>query len=161
VRPRHSLIEVAAQADKRRGLWAFGLTVTAFVWALGLVAAAFVAPVYIGESHTVSGGVASTVSTTSTLVDENGLGVLIPVALPAALTALVWLALQQKCSRGSRRSSEAAWWLVGLVAMFSLLSGFTIGMFVAPVALLLAGAASLTPRGAPPVRSSRRTLGTR
>lgn len=133
---------MAARADTRRGLWAFWLTVTAFAWALGVVAAALVVPLYTGESSTVAG---ETVGTTSTLIDENGLGVLVPVALPAVLTLLVWLALHHKCSRGSRRSAEAAWWLVGVLGIFVLLAGFTIGMFVAPVALLLAAAAWLTP----------------
>jgi hypothetical protein len=134
------------RADTRRGWWAFWLTVTAFAWALGLVAAAFLAPAYSGvETESLPGGATRAVSTTSTLVDANGLGVLIPIALPAALTVLVWCALRYKCARGSRRGSEAAWWIVGLLAIFSLLTGFTVGVFVLPVALLLAGAAALTP----------------
>ncbi|MDX6691390.1 MAG: hypothetical protein QOG15_2847 [Solirubrobacteraceae bacterium] len=41
------------------------------------------------------------------------------------------------------------------------MAGFTIGMFVAPVALLLVAAAWLTPGAARPARSSPRTRDTR
>jgi hypothetical protein len=128
------------EADPHRGRWAFGLTLTAFGYALALVVAAFVAPVYSTSSGTGSG--------TETLVGENGLGVLVPVAAPAAVTALVWLALHRKCSRGSRGGAVMASVLVALLAAFCLLAALTIGVFVLPVALLLGVATTLTPTGA-------------
>jgi hypothetical protein len=118
------------------------LTTAAFVWALALVAGAFFVPVYSGVE---SGSAAGVVSTTSTLVGVNGLGVLLPVALPALLVALVWLALHRKCSRGSSRSGQVAWTLIVLLGTFSVLAMFSIGLFVLPTVLLLAGAATLTP----------------
>jgi hypothetical protein len=118
-------------AHARRGRWAFGLTVTAFLWAVALIGAALVVPVY---------------NTSETLVAENGSGVLIAVAIPAALAAGVWLALHRRCSRGSRTASCVAWSLVALLTVFCVLALFSIGSVVAPVALLLAAAAALTPK---------------
>ena len=135
-----------------RGRWAFALTLAGFAWALALVAAAFVVPVYSGESVSAqstgtSGG--TTVETThrfvSTLVHENGLRVLIPLAIPVALAALVWFALHRRCSRGSRWGGPVAWIVVAVLALFSLVTGFTIGLFVFPVAVLLGTSAAVTP----------------
>jgi hypothetical protein len=117
---------------------AFGLTVGAFGWALALVLGAVVVPVYSGKSS--AGGTSS-----ATLVDENGLGVLVPVAIPALVAAVVWFALHRVCSRGSGAGLYVAWSLIAVMGLFSLLAAASIGMFVLPVALLLAGAAALTP----------------
>jgi hypothetical protein len=135
-------VRVRREADNGRGRWAFALTVASFVWGLALVGAAFVVPVYSVEE---GGGSGEAVTTTSTLVDVNGLGVLVPVALPAAIVVLVWFALHGKCSRGTSRSGGIAWVLIGFLATFCLLAAFSIGMFVVPVALLLAAAAAFTP----------------
>ncbi len=61
----------------------------------------------------------------------------------------MWFALHRKRSRGSRRFGDLAWWLVGLLGVFSLLA-FSIGPFVLPVVLLLGAAAALTPVAALP-----------
>jgi hypothetical protein len=128
-------------ADIRRGRWAFGLTVTAFAWALALVVAAFVVPVYEGEAA----GSGWSSDTSATLIGENGLGALVPVALPTVVTAIVWLALHRKRSHGSRGGGRVAWVLIGLLALFCLLAILSIGVLVAPVAGLLACAARVTP----------------
>jgi hypothetical protein len=140
---------VRGEADIRRGRWAFGLTVTAFTWALTLVVAALVVPVYSGEQ---GGSASGTVTMTSTLVAQNGLGVLVPVALPAAIAALVWLALYRKCAYGSRGAASVAWALVGVLTAFCLLAILSIGAFVLPVAALLSSAAALTPLASSPAR---------
>ena len=59
------------------GRRAFVLTVLALVWSVGLLAAALFAPAY----------------GSTTLVEENGSGVLLVVAFPAVISAAVWLAL--------------------------------------------------------------------
>jgi hypothetical protein len=129
-------------ADIRRGRWAYGLTATAFAWALALVVAAFVVPVYEGEAAG-DGGFSGSMG--ATLIGENGLGALVPVALPALVTALVSLALHRKRSHGSRGGGRVAWVLIGLLALFCLLAILSIGVLVLPVAGLLAGAARVTP----------------
>jgi hypothetical protein len=113
------------------GRRAFALTVLAFMWSIGLLAAALFAPEY----------------GSATLVDENGARVLVPVGIPAVISAVVWLALRRKCTRGGSVSGVVAWTCVSLLAVFSLLALPSIGMFVLPVAVLLAWAASVTPPG--------------
>ena len=109
-------------------------TALALLWSVGLLAAALVAPVY----------------GSATLVDVNGRGVLLVVAVPAVSTVAVWIALWRRCSRGGRISGYLAWACVSLLAAFCFLAMFSIGVFVVPVALLLARAVSLTPSGSPP-----------
>jgi hypothetical protein len=123
----------------RRGRWAFALTAAGFAWAAALVPAALLVPVYSGKTASASGSF----STNATLVAENGAGVLVPIAIPAAVAALVWYALHRRCTRGG--SSYLAWSLVALLAAFSFVAAASIGMFLMPIALLLAGAATLTP----------------
>ncbi|MGI8801519.1 MAG: hypothetical protein ACR2KV_05010 [Solirubrobacteraceae bacterium] len=127
------------------GRLACGLTVTAFVWALALVAGALLLPAYTGSSSSSGGGVVSTSNTSSTLAAQNGPGVLLLVALPVFVSVLVWSALHRKCSLGSRSSGQVAWLLIALLLAFAFVAIASIGLFVLPVALLLAAAASLTP----------------
>ena len=133
------------QPSLRRGGWAFWLTVWAFGWCIALLVAAFVLPMY-GTSASAPSG-ASVPSASSTLVQVNGPGVLVPVGLPALITAVVWLALHRKCSRGGRLSGCVAWSLIGLLSALCLVAIASIGMLVLPVSALLWGAASLTPSG--------------
>ncbi len=116
------------------GRRAFVFTVVALLWSIGLLIAAFMAPVY----------------GSATLVDENGRGVLLVVAVPAVISVAVWIALWRKCTRGGRVSGYVAWACVSILAALCLVGILTIGVFVAPVAVLLARAASLTPSGSPP-----------
>lgn len=123
-----------------QGRWAFGLATTAFAWALALIAAAVLAPVYTGAGP---GGTSS-----STLVQENGPRVLLVIVVPAVLTAVAWAALHRRCSKGSRRAARLAWAIVSALAALAILGAATIGLFVLPVALLLAAAAVIAPDGA-------------
>ncbi len=142
---------MAAAQEARRGRRAFGLTVTAFLWSVGLVAAALLVPVYSGTEATGPPGLAgSTTTTSSTLVGGSGRGVLLVVSIPVLVTVFVWLALHDKCTHGRQGSGYVAWVLIGLLWAFCVLGALTIGIFVLPVALLLALAASLTPSGAAP-----------
>jgi hypothetical protein len=138
-------------AEETRGRRAFALTATAFLWCVGLLLAALVVPVYGGTQTTGGpGGASVTTNPSATLVGENGLGILLVVAVPALVTALVWIALHDQCSRGRRSSGYLAQGLIGLLAAFCLLAALSIGLFLLPVALLLGCAATLTPTGAPP-----------
>jgi hypothetical protein len=114
-----------------RGRRAFVLTLLAFAWSTGLLVAALYAPEY----------------GSTTLVQENGSGVLIPVGIPAVISAAVWLALWCRCTRGGAVSGVVAWTCVSLLGLFCLIALASIGLFVMPVAVLLAGATSLTPLG--------------
>jgi hypothetical protein len=104
---------------------------------------------YSSETASSPSG-ASAAAASLTLVQVNGLRVLIPVAVPAFVAGLVWVALHRKCSRGGRASGYLAWSLVWMLFAFCLVAILSIGWFVIPVAGLLALAASLTPSGAGP-----------
>jgi hypothetical protein len=113
----------------------------AFIWSLGLILAALVLPAYDVSQASPAGPTLYTV----TMVRENGGWVLIPVAVPAALCAVVGLALR----RGRR---TIAWAATGVLAAFALLLIASIGLFVIPVAALLAWAIAATPAtGAQPI----------
>jgi hypothetical protein len=128
-----------------RGGLAFGLTAAAFGWAVALIGAAFVVPVYSGMSASSDGHTTVTHNYSSTLVDENGLRVLVPLGIPVLLVALVWFALHRKCAHGSRWSGGVAWTVVLLLGYFTLLTSISIGGFLLPIVVLLGGAAALTP----------------
>jgi len=107
------------------------LTLLAFVWSIGLLAAALYAPAY----------------GSTTLAQENGSSVLIPVGIPAVISAAVWLALWRRCTRGGAVSGVIAWTCVALLAVFCLIALASIGLFVIPVAVLLACATLVTTPG--------------
>lgn len=133
----------ARVVEGRRAVW---LTVAAFAWGAALVVAAFVVPVYDSASDSVPSGAPGDPAS-ATLVGVNGLGVVVPVAVPAVVAALVGVALRHKRMRGGRASAIVAWSLIGALGAGCLVAILSIGLFAAPVAGMLAGAASLTPSG--------------
>lgn len=79
------------------------------------------------------------------LAAERETTVRVAVTLPLVLTCAAWLCLHAACTRGS-----SAMWLAGTTMAWTLLAfavvtGFSIGMLVAPAALALVLAASATP----------------
>jgi hypothetical protein len=138
-------------ASRRRPRLANWLAASAFGWSLALIGGAFIVPVYGGE-HAAAWTVTSTsqsplpstaetlAHTGSTLVAQNGTWVLIPVAVPAVLVLLGWVALGR--GRHGRIAATAA---VSLLAAFNLVALFTIGVFVIPATVLLVLALLATP----------------
>jgi|SRR5579875_2175541 len=116
----------------RQERWAVALTTAAVLWAAALVVVALLVPLDDGW-------------TAQTLVQANGTGILVPISVPVGVASLVWLILSRRCSRGM--SDAPAWALICVLALFSVVSGMSIGMFVIPVPLLLAFGTSLTPDG--------------
>jgi uncharacterized membrane protein YhaH (DUF805 family) len=114
----------------RSGRWAFALTLIAVLWCAALVPAAFAIPVYEDGS---------------TLAEENGAWVALPVALPVAFALLAWLGLHLRCARASRLGARLAWVAIALIAAYGTVGAASIGTFVVPAAVLLAVAATLTP----------------
>jgi len=123
--------------------WGFFLTLGAFAWSALLLVAAVTVPVYSSAS---SSGAAPPASD-STLVAVNGWPVLGVVAILLALTAIAWYALHAKCARGSTAGGAVAIAVTGVTCLFGLVSILSIGMFVLPVAGLLAAAVAATPSG--------------
>ena len=114
-----------------RGRRAFWLTAGAFVWGAVLVAAALLVPV----------------SGPQTLVQQNGSHVLLVVAAPAVIAALVGIALRVRCSRGGLVAGYVAWVLIAVLFAECLLGILSVGLYIVPVALLLARAATIAPLG--------------
>jgi hypothetical protein len=127
---------------QRRRRLAVRLTVAALVWSLGLLLAALLVPVYNGQTISNANGLTLT---TGTLVQVDGAKVLIPVVLPGLLTLLAAAAMRERHRRGAAWSTPAAAALVFLVFALALVSILSIGVFVLPVAALLALALWLTP----------------
>jgi len=136
------------RVQSRSGRRTFFCTIAALAWSAGLVVAAFTVPVYGGgQSAGSPNGLSRSLSAGATLVAVNGLWVLVPVAAPAAVTVLVWIALRYKRSRGSGTANLAAWVMVGSLSLFCLVGASTIGLAIVPVGALLAYATARTPLG--------------
>jgi hypothetical protein len=69
------------------------------------------------------------------LVEQNGFGVLLTMAVPLLVTIIVGYALWR---RGARRGAGViAWTLTGLLACLSLVAMLSVGVFVLPVTACL------------------------
>lgn len=114
----------------------------AAAWSLLLLVGAATVPVYSGESTTVAGdGSQTTMSTSATLLQENGAWVLVLLSVPAVAVLLTagLLAIEPR----HRWAVWAAWGPTGLVGIIAVLGMMTIGVFLLPVAVLL-GISTLT-----------------
>ena len=113
----------------------------ALCWGAALLPAAAVAPVYQSASVTSSGAVTRG---SATLLNENGSGILLIVAVPLLVSLIVGYSLWR---RGVRRSAGAiAWTFIGLLAGFNLVSMLSIGAFILPVTACLVSRAPSTHR---------------
>jgi hypothetical protein len=117
---------------------AFWASVAGILYGGLLVLLAFTLPVYSTDS--APGGAGS-----ATLAGENDLGA--AVLLPVLVAAGVFVLLHVVCRTGSRTALAVAWALAGLTAVVAMLGVMTIGIFLAPLAVLLVYACSATPRG--------------
>jgi hypothetical protein len=102
--------------------------------ALGL---AFYPDFYAGSSTTVTaGGVTVQQSEHASLIAVNGAWVIALLAVPVALTCLALLGV-------ARRQRVVVWIAAAVLIAFSVVSGFSIGLFFAPAAFVLLVAAAL------------------
>jgi len=118
------------------------LSVAALVWSLGLVLAALLAPVY--GTSSASSGVNGVTLSDATLVQVNGAWVLILVAIPALVSAVVILGLRARHS-GARWGRPAAWSAIALLIVEAVLGIMSIGVFLIPAIVLLAMATRRAP----------------
>jgi hypothetical protein len=110
--------------------------VLAGLWCVVLLIGAMTLPVYSGESVS-SGSPTGFESWRATLVEVNGTGALAVVALPAIPVAVVAIALWLRHRAQRRGSGAMAWTTVGVLGAFAFVTGFSIGMFVVPIVVLL------------------------
>ena len=82
------------------------------------------------------------ISGSATLIQINGFWVLIPLAVPLILSGAGWLA-RQSITQSWRGRRLVLWASAVLLLIFVVITGFSIGMFYAPSALLLLASAML------------------
>lgn len=131
------------------------LTAGAFVWAMGVVLAALLLPAFDGQTVSNANGLTLT---TATFVQVNGPWVLIPVALPLLVVAVVAVMLRARRSQGSQWAGTVAWSAVGGLLLLGVITIASIGAVVLPVVVLLAIALRLVAQTAE-VRSRGREVG--
>ena len=109
------------------------------------------APAYETETATSTGTVAHG---SATLLEANGPGVLLVVAVPLVASAIVSLALWRR--RAARGAGPVAWTCVGVLAGFNLLAMLSIWLFILPVTvcLLVVCARRQANGGVPPTQDS-------
>ena len=132
---------MSARAASDRWRLSVRLSVAALVWSLGLLLAALIAPVYSTSSASDVNGVTLG---SATLVQENGAWVLILVGIPAAVSALVIVALRARRS-GARWGTPLAWTAIALLTAEALVGVMTIGLFIVPAIVLLVVATRRAP----------------
>lgn len=115
------------------------------MWGLGLVVAGFLIPAYQSTAMSSSGELTQS---TKTLVDMNGPGVVVVLAVPFLTTLLVAGAL---LVRSRRAALPFAWALTALLAVFNLVGMLTIGVFVLPVTAALVVACTMSSRTGAPI----------
>jgi hypothetical protein len=109
----------------------FYLATLAVVFAAGFTAWALFAPAY---------------SSGETIVQANPEALArLAIATPLAIASAVWLLLHHACRRNLRWPRAVAMLVAWTLVAFAVVTGFSIGLFVMPVALALAFAAHLTP----------------
>lgn len=142
-RARHPEARARCRA---RAIASWGALAAAGAWCLALLVAAVVVPVYSGQA--VSGSItvgrsgealSSTVvrSTSATLVEANGTWVLAVVAVPLVPVAIVATSLRRRRRAHRLGAGPVSWTAVGACFAFAFVTGFSIGMFVVPVAVFL------------------------
>ncbi|MDA8183415.1 MAG: hypothetical protein M0035_03165 [Actinomycetota bacterium] len=141
----------------------------AALWSAGLFAAALSAPFYVGTSASSSAPVSpigasgfpatiptQVAHTSATLVQVNGFKVLAPVSLPLFSVVVVAFALWRRRKNQAPGAGWLAWAVTALLVVFALLGMLSIGLFIVPVAVLVALAcARSSDRSATAVRPSR------
>jgi hypothetical protein len=118
---------------------AHALAWTSFLWL------AFWPAFYSGSSDTAigpDGTGGQVVNTSESLIEVNGWGALIPLAVPVVLTAIGLVAALAYDGR-SARYKVIIWIAAVLLIIFSWLAMFSIGMFFMPAALALVVTATI------------------
>ena len=118
----------------------------ALLWSTAFLVAGLTVPVYHQGSVSSDGSRTTTVTSSSTLVEENGWPVLVVLMLPLVLSLVVAVVLL----RTQRRTPAVVvgWVATGLLAVLTVLGMLTVGLFVLPASIALVVACSLdTARG--------------
>ena len=140
--------------DGRRQLtgggWSIPALAVAALWSVLLVVGALVAPAYQSSTTysrgTADGPITGEVTSTRTLVEVNGAGVLLVVAVPLAGVAAVSLSLLSRRRRRRAGAGPLAWTVVGLLGALAFVALMSVGIFMLPAVALLGLACAGAPR---------------
>jgi hypothetical protein len=113
-----------------RGRIAFATSLLAIFAGGALFVSAFTVPMY---------------SDGTTLYGENGPDILIGIVLPLVFAVVAFAGLSVACTSGSILGERAAITALALLVVFTILTGFSIGILVLPITALVAVAVVLTP----------------
>ena len=72
-----------------------------------------------------------------TLIQENGTKVLAPLSLPFVYVAIVALTLRHRRRTNRSDVGVLVWIVMGLMAVLVVLGAFTVGPFIAPIAVFV------------------------
>jgi hypothetical protein len=86
----------------------------------------------------------SAYSSGESVLEENP-DATVALAAPLVVAAVVWLLLHVACRYDAGWARRAGSILAGLLVALAVITGFTIGLFVLPVAIALVAAAARTP----------------
>lgn len=111
------------------------LGTAALAWSAGLVLAALLWPAYSTSATSADGVTLGR----ATLVAVNGPRALALMAIPLLMSGVVLWAIRVRRA-GARWAGAVAWTAIGVLAIESLVGIMTIGLFILPVPVLLAGA---------------------
>ena len=106
--------------------WTVACLACAAIWSVGLVALGFFVGVY-----------SSTNAPRETLIQVNGVKVLIPLLVPLVCVAIVTLALLRGRHVQKSGVGVLVWVVFGLLALLVVLGALSVGPFVAPVAVFV------------------------
>ncbi len=130
--------------------------IAAAIWSAGLLAAAALMPAYTSASvstsdpTSLSGEIPDPTDvvvhrSSATLVQVNGIGVLVPMAIPFLAVATVAVVLQRRRVLARPRAGALAWTVTGLLGGCCVVAMLSVGVFLLPVVVPLVIACSRAP----------------
>jgi hypothetical protein len=79
------------------------------------------------------------------LLEQDDNDALLPLFIPLVLATVAFAGLSAKCTSGSALGERAAVGALTVLLLFTILTGFSIGILVLPITALVALAVVLTP----------------
>jgi hypothetical protein len=134
-----SVVVTARDRIDRANVW---LLAVATAWGVGLILAALLVPAYSSTTTTSSGHF---VSSSASLVQQNGPRVLLPVSAPLVAVGIVGALLVHRRRAALPGAGIASWVVVAVLGVVSVLGILTIGPFILPVTALLLAVCSRSP----------------
>lgn len=126
------------------------MVIAAVYAAAFLIVGAFVPTYSSTSSSETSTGVVTHSSSSATMVAvNNGVRVLVVLALPLVAVGLVWVSIMWQRRYGHLDAGVMGWIVVVLLGVMTFFAMLSIGIFIVPLVVLLAAACANAPTTAP------------